>query len=145
MIQKIGKIAQPVAKAYDTIDDALEKGQQVYDFFSGQKAKTIQDDFFDFMNQIYYSKQLINIEMPFRTYKDMRITSLTIARDNTTVQALKYKMTAKEIRFAKTILVDSKKYFQRSPAGSVKGKVSDKKNKGVIEGKKKSFLGTILS
>lgn len=145
MIQKIEKIAAPINKAYETIDNALDKGQQVYDFFSGQKAKTIQDDFFDFLNQIYYSKQLISIHMPFRTYKNMRITSLTIVRDNTTNQALKYKLQAKEVRFAKTILVDSRKYFQKAPSASVKGKVSDKENKGVVEGQKKSFLGTILS
>lgn len=154
MIQKIEKIAEPITKAYDALNDALDKGQQVYDFFSGQKAKTRQDDFFDFLNQIYYSKQLIDIHMPFRTYKNMRITSLTIVKDNTTSQALKYKLQAKEVRFAKTILVDSRKYFQKAPSGSVKGKVSDKQNKGVTEGeekkfstpeKKKSFLGTILS
>lgn len=145
MIQKVEKIAEPITKAYDAIDDALDKGQQVYDFFSGQKEKTIQNDFFDFLNQIYYSKQLISIEMPFRTYTNMRITSLTIVRDNTTEQALKYKLTAKEVRFAKTILVDSKQYFQKAPSSSVKGKVADKENKGVVEGEKKSFLGTILS
>lgn len=145
MIQKVEKIAEPITKAYDAIDDALDKGQQVYDFFSGQKEKTIQNDFFDFLNQIYYSKQLISIEMPFRTYTNMRITSLTIVRDNTTEQALKYKLTAKEVRFAKTILVDSKQYFQKAPSSSVKGKVTDKENKGVVEGEKKSFLGTILS
>ncbi len=145
MIQKIEKIAEPITKAYEAVEDALNKGQQVYDFFSGQKAKTRQDDFFDFLNQIYYSKQLISIEMPFRTYKNMRITSLSIVKDNTTEQALKYKLTAKEVRFAKTILVDSRKYFQKAPSASVKGKVADKENKGVVEGQKKSFLGTILS
>ncbi len=146
MIQKIDKFAEPITKAYDELENALEQGQQVYDFFSGQQEKTIQNDFFDFLNQIYYSKQLIDIEMPFRTYKNMRITSLTIVRDNTTTQALKYKLSAKQIRFAKTILVDSDQYFKK-PSSSVKGKTTPKDNKGVVEGEtqKKSFLGTILS
>lgn len=144
MIQKIEKFAEPITKAYDALDDALDKGQQVYNFFSGQREKTIQNDFFDFLNQIYYSKQLIDIEMSFRTYKNMRITSLTIIRDNETNQALKYKISAKEVRFVKTILVDSEKYFQK-PSASVKGKVGNKENKGVKEGEKKSFLGSIIS
>lgn len=144
MIQKVEKYAEPITKAYDGITTALDQGQQLYNFFSGQKEKTIQDDFFAFLNSIYYTKQLIDIEMPFQTYKNMRITSLTIIRDNTTQQALKYKLSAKEVRFAETIFVDKNKYF-KAPTPSTAGKVGDKENKGVVEGQQKSFLGTLLS
>jgi ATP-dependent Clp protease ATP-binding subunit ClpA len=144
MIQKIEKFAEPVTKAYDAINEAIAGGQQIYDFFNGRPEKTIQDEFFAFLNNIYHSKQLIDIEMPFNTYKNMRITSLTIIRDNTTQQALRYKLSAKEVRFAKTIFVDKNKYF-KAPSKSSAGKVGDKENKGVVEGKKKSFLGTLIS
>ena len=142
-LEKIEKFAEPVTKAYDGITTALDQGQQLYDFFSGQKKKTIQDDFFDFLNQIYYSKQLITIEMPFRDYKNMRITSLTIIKDNTTDQRLKYKLSAKEVRFAKTILVDSSKYF-KAPSPSMKDKVGEKDIKGVVE-PRKSLIDTTIS
>jgi len=138
-LEKINEFAKPLGNAYKDVEDSFDQGQQLYDYFSGQKAKTIQDDFFDFLNQIYYSKQLITIEMPFRDYKNMRITSLTISKDNTTNQALKYKLSAKEVRFAETILVDSNKYF-KAPSPSSKDKVGDKDNKGVVE-PKKSALG----
>jgi hypothetical protein len=144
MIQRVEKFAEPITKAYDTITDAIDNGQQIYDYFKGHKDKSIQDDFFAFLNSIYYNKQLIDIEMPFNTYKNMRITSLTIVRDNTTQQALKYKLSAKEVRFAQTIFVDKNKYF-KAPSKSSAGKVGDKENKGVTEGKKKSFLGTLIS
>lgn len=144
MIQKIEKYAEEVEKAYEAIDYALGKGQPLHDFFGGQDEKSNQDDFFAFLNSIYYTKQLIDIEMPFQTYRNMRITSLTIIRDNTTQQALKYKLSAKEVRFAETIFVDKNKYF-KAPTPSAAGKVSDKENKGIVDGEQKSFLGTLLS
>ena len=144
MIQKIEKYAERVEKAYEAIDYALGNGNQLNDFFGGPAEDSNQANFFAFLNSVYYSKQLIDIEMPFETYSNMRITSLTIIRDNTTEQALKYKLSAKQVRFAETIFVDKNKYF-KAPSPSSAGKVKDKENKGVTEGQQKSFLGTLLS
>ena len=146
MKQKTDGYAKPLTKAYDNLDNDISKGKQLYPFFKGPEGKSIQSKFFAFLNNIYASKQLIDIETPFQTYKNMRITSFTIIRDNVTQQAVKYKLSAKEVRFAETIYVDKNKYF-KAPTPSVAGKTSDKKNQGVKEGQpqQKSFLGTLLS
>lgn len=145
--EKIQKKAQSIADAYNKVNDLLEQGQDLYDFFTGQKSKTEQDSFFDFMEMVYQNKLLITIEMPFRNYENMRITSLTVIKDNETNQRLKYKISAKEVRIAKTIMVDKtslKKYF-KNPTRSSSPKTQSKENKGVQEGtkQKKSFLATI--
>jgi len=100
------------------------------------------------MDMIYQNKLLISIEMPFGVLENMRITSLTISKDSETDQRLKYKITAKEVRIAKTILIskeDVKKYF-KNPSRSTSSKTESKENKGVQEGtkQKKSLLSTIF-
>jgi len=143
MLQKVNKYAVTLTDAYSKLDNIEKRGQKLYDMFGNKdKNKSTQDKFFEVMNGYYYSKELIDIEMPFQTYKNMRITSLTIIRDNTTNQALKYKISAKEVRFADTILVDKNKYFKK-PTDSTKDKVSDKKNKGVVDGAKESAESTL--
>ena len=44
-------------------------------------------------------------------------------------------MTLKEVRFAKTILEEKKKYFA-NPSASMTNKTTDKQSKGVVEGAK---------
>jgi len=154
--QTLERVAKQT-KEISSISDVIGVGEQLYNIFSGAEQKTPQDDFFTFIDKVYTTKELISIETPFKNYDNMRITSLIITRDNTTKQALRYKLSAKEIRFAETITVEKDKYF-KAPTPSTKGKVKSKKNKGVVEGQKnnpqsssssqknedKSFLYTIL-
>lgn len=149
MVQKVNRITSAVSSAVDTANSFLDAGQDIFNVFSGNSSDP-QQAFFDFIDKIYYSKQLISIETPFKTYDNMRITSLTITRDNTTNQALKYKISAKEVRFAKTLtasLADTKYFLKKKSKGvakSAKNKVSEKKQKGTVNGVEKSFLSTIL-
>ena len=72
-MDKINKMAKPITDAIDKIDNLIEKGQELYDYLSQEKIKTRQNDFFEFLERIYYTKQLISVYMPFKTYKNMRI------------------------------------------------------------------------
>jgi len=153
MTQRLNTIAIGLLETYKQVDSILDRGKGLFDMFEDKSETSLQKGFFDYLNRIYYSKELIEIEMPFQTYKNMRITSLTISRDNSTNQAVKYKITAKEVRFAKTILVkegsnyftgDNSVYYQ-NPSSSTNSKTSSKKNKGITEGTKteQSFLYTV--
>lgn len=146
-LEKIDKQAKPIIEAYNDVTDLMKQGKEIYDFYAGRTGRTEQDNFFDFMDLVYSNKLLISIEMPFGVLENMRITSLSISKDNETDQRLRYKITAKEVRMAKTILLDTdiiKKYFP-NPTRSSSTKTSSKENKGVQDGttQKASFLSTI--
>lgn len=138
---------QRIQKVVDKISSAVklvEKGLDIYDRFNNRNkikssVRTAQDDFFDYIESIYLNKKLITIEMPFRNYENMLITSLSISRNNETNQKLKYSLTAKEIRFAEIAFVKGDIYFEKptsKPLAQVKNKVSTKKENGVVDTKK---------
>ena len=145
--EKIQKVVDNVRNAFKIAN----KGIDIYNRFINRnntptKNRTVQDDFFDFMESNYLNKRLITIEMPFRNYENMLITSLTVSKDNTTEQKLKYSISAKEIRFAEIAhtkadiyfdnsIPESKKIDNKKASGDTKNKVTPKKDNGVTETK----------
>ena len=157
---------QRIQSVVDKVSNAVKlakKGLDIYDRFINRNeikssVRTAQDDFFDYIESIYINKKLITIEMPFRNYENMLITSLTVSKDNTTDQKLKYSISAKEIRFAEIAytkadiyfdnsIPESKKIDTKKASGDTKNKVTPKKDNGVTETKapeKEQSFATIL-
>jgi len=138
MLQKAKKYSSRLSSVVDTVQSG--------DIFNllNSKSSTPQNDFFNFIENLHNTKTLISIETPLKTYENMRITSISITRNNETDEALKYKLTAKEVRFADTLLVDKNKYFKK-PTKSVENKVKKSSNKGVVNGTNKDSSETVKS
>ena len=147
---------QSVVDKIQSVVKLANKGFDIYNRFNNRnkpisKARTVQDDFFDFLESNYINKRLITIEMPFRNYENMLITSLTITKDNSTNQKLKYSLSAKEIRFAEIAYAKADIYFDK-PSAKTSKKVTKKKDNGVTDTKdvvkteteQKSLLGRLF-
>ena len=134
---------QGVVDKISSVVKLVNKGFDIYNRFNNRnkpisKVRTVQDDFFDFLESNYINKRLITIEMPFRNYENMLITSLTITKDNSTNQKLKYSLSAKEIRFAEVAYAKADIYFDKptaKPTSTTKAKTTAKKDNGVIDTK----------
>lgn len=151
---------QGVVDKISSVVKLVNKGFDIYNRFNNRnkpisKVRTVQDDFFDFLESNYINKRLITIEMPFRNYENMLITSLTITKDNSTNQKLKYSLSAKEIRFAEIAYAKADVYFDKpsaKPTSTTKAKTTAKKDNGVIDTKEvvkteteqKSLLGRLF-
>lgn len=135
--QRIQKVVDKVSNAFKTANKVID----IYDRFINRNetkssVRTSQDDFFDYIESIYLNKKLITIEMPFRNYENMLITSLSISKDNSTNQKLKYSLTAKEVRFAEIAFVKGDIYFEKptaKPTSTAKAKTTTKKDNGVVD------------
>lgn len=124
---------QGVVDKISSVVKLVNKGFDIYNLISTMKtkpiskARTVQDDFFDLLESNYINKRLITIEMPFRNYENMLITSLTITKDNSTNQKLKYSLSAKEIRFAEIAYAKADIYFDKptnKPTSTTKAKTT---------------------
>ena len=151
---------QSVVDKISSVVKLVNKGFDIYNRFNNRnkpisKVRTVQDDFFDFLESNYINKRLITIEMPFRNYENMLITSLTITKDNSTNQKLKYSLSAKEIRFAEIAYAKADVYFDKpsaKPTNTAKAKTTAKKDNGVTdtkdvtktESEQKSLLGRLF-
>ena len=151
---------QSVVDKISSVVKLVNKGFDIYNRFNNRnkpisKVRTVQDDFFDFLESNYINKRLITIEMPFRNYENMLITSLTITKDNSTNQKLKYSLSAKEIRFAEIAYAKADIYFDKptaKPTSTTKAKTTAKKDNGVAdtkdvvktESEQKSLLGRLF-
>lgn len=134
---------QSVVDKIQSVVKLANKGFDIYNRFNNRnkpisKVRTVQDDFFDFLESNYINKRLITIEMPFRNYENMLITSLTITKDNSTNQKLKYSLSAKEIRFAEIAYAKADIYFDKptaKPTSTTKAKTTAKKDNAVVDTK----------
>lgn len=110
-----------------------ENSQQAFDYFTGGNDTTVSNinQFLDKLEKLHLSKTPMVIETPTKVYKNMVIVSRVISRDNTTDKAIDFKITAQQLRFAKVIYTDSRKYFKAPATGSVSDKTKDKVNNGL--------------
>ena len=137
--QKIAKIDNKIRQAVNLFNTFTPSFQKVRkQGKSTFKGRTTQDIFFDMVEQIFETKSLVTIEMPFRNYENMLITSLSISKDNITNQKLSYSLTAKEVRFAEVAYAKADIYFDKptaKPTSTTKAKTTAKKDNGVTDTK----------
>jgi len=144
--EKVKSLLINTNTAFTTLSSYENNVENLYSIYKNKTPKDIQKEFISFLNRVFKTKMLLAIETPFGTFKNMRIISLAIQRDNTTNQAIKYQMTIKQLRFAKTLYVLKEKYF-KNPTGSVTNKTKSKKYRGEQQGTKQpeSFLYKMMS
>jgi hypothetical protein len=129
MVFKMAGIVNTVRDKIRVVDGAVKAGRDFLGYNS--PIKPPQESFLDLMEQLHESKSLVKIDMPYRTYKDMRITDLSVTK-NMDSRALSFSMTAQKIRIAKPVYTASAG-LKPQPSKSVQ--VSAKKNQGAQAGK----------
>jgi len=132
-ISRVSGLATDFISAVDKVDNFLESSNRVAAYLGLQDARAITNiqKFIDNMESAQSSDQLISISMPFKTYKQMYITSLETTRNNQT-SALDFTMELQQFRFADTISADTK--AAENPSSSTNGQTAGSKDKGVQEG-----------
>jgi hypothetical protein len=141
-ISRISGIANDIARVADTVDSAIDNSQRPASYF-GTAGKTNIEIFIDTMESIYSSDALIVIDAPFRTYKNMAVTSLDYERDNT-ASSINFSIEFQQFRFNESIFVKS--VAASKPSTANKGQQESVKDKGVQDGEKtnRSFFSFIL-
>ena len=127
-------------------------GTELFNVFNGtsaQKEKDNQEQFISFLESVYYSKQLIDIEMPYKKHTTMAMTDLSIERNNTE-NSIKFTASFKKVQFAQIVYTSASKYFKKpSSASATNKKTESAKDKGSqkpADNKKssKSLLTTLI-
>jgi hypothetical protein len=141
----VSGLATDFISAVDKVDNFLESSNRVASYLGLQDdtAKSNIENFIDTMESLQEGEQLISIDMPFRTYEQMYITSLEITRTNQT-NSLDFTMELQQFRFADTIFVEIS--AASNPSSATNGQTEGAKDKGVQEGEEvtESLLSSTL-
>lgn len=145
MLQKVGSLAASANDALAKIDSLIGAGVQVASFLGviSTEGKTLREKFVDTMESLHFGLQVVDIEMPYRTFKNMRI-NVTFDTDNVD-DALNFKIEAVQVRTAEQALSSAGSLLP-DPSPALNGQAQTEADKGVQEGASvdTSLLGTIL-
>jgi len=144
-VSRVSGLANDFTNAIDKVDSFIESSSRVASYLGLQDdtAKSNIENFIDTMESLQEGEQLISIDMPFRTYEQMYITSLEITRTNQT-NSLDFTMELQQFRFADTIFTEITP--AANPSAATNGQTEGSKDKGVQEGADvpQSFLNSTL-
>lgn len=77
---------------------------------------------------MYYGKQLISVEVDYRTHENMALSGLTISTDNQTMET-KFEASFTKITFTQLTTAPIEQHF-KSPSAAAKSKTAGVANKG---------------
>lgn len=105
-IQRINGLSTDVIDKARQIDRVIGDGKQVLSFLGDQRqAVGLREKFIDSMESLHYGKQLVSIDMPFRRFESMRITSVAFMQDNQR-EAIQFNIRAQKVRITDTQFVE---------------------------------------
>jgi len=130
-VQQVAVLANDAADAIRRIDNLLDTGEQTLDFFGNRdsESKSLQEQFLDAMEALYFGKQVIAIDAPFRRHERMVITSLSTNYDNQT-DSTSFSLEAQQIQFAELQFVQVS-----TPSPALGGQTQEQTSKGTQAGK----------
>jgi hypothetical protein len=142
--QTVASIVADVGDAIDAADELIDAGGQVSQLFgsAGTEGKTLRERFVDTMESLHFGRQLVSIEMPYRTFDNMRI-NVEIETDNRD-EAIRFKIDAAEVRTADEAVSEVSGLLS-NPSPGLGGQAESVTDKGVQQGEEveTSLLGTI--
>lgn len=145
-INKIKSIGTTVMNAVDTVDKYLDAGAAAYDLVSGADTpKPLREKFIDFIEAVYFGKQLIDVDVEFRTHTNMAIVSLDLRTDNKTKETA-FEIQLQKVQIASAEYTDIGDFYKKPAAGSadtVAGK-TDEGAQNPKAGQEKSLLSAML-
>ena len=143
-VSKVSASISDLSNASDRVDAVINAGQRLSGYLGigDNVPQSNIEKFLDMLESVRNSKTLIPIEMPYKTYPQMCITSLEITRDNQS-RALSFSLDAQQFRFAQTTF---ESVAAPSPSTATGGQTEGLKDKGVQAGEdvSQSFLGATL-
>lgn len=142
-LSRASALANDAADAVRKIDNLLDTGEQILNLFGNNDAdsKTVQEQFLDAMESLYYGKQAIAIDMPFRRHDNMVLTLVDISYNNE-IGATSFTIEALQIKFAELQFVET-----TTPSAALEGQIDGLTDGGTQEGTKivESFASSIGS
>ena len=130
-LSKVSGLVNDFTNAIDKVDNFLESSNRVAAYLGFQDKESNIENFIDTMQSLQEGEQLISVDMPFRTYDRMYITSLEITRTNET-NSLDFTMELQQFRFADIIFAEIS--ASPNPSAATNGQTEGSKDKGVQEG-----------
>lgn len=145
--QIVGKIQNTASTAIASINSILQAGNPLNAIVGNLDAasKTLQEQFKDAIENIYYGKQIIPIDVDGRRYDSMVVTLATFSKNNVDT-SIAFKIEAQRFRLAQTTFVEVGKVARadKNPSSALGGQTNDAKQMGAQAGAKRerSFLST---
>lgn len=142
-LAQVNALANDVTDAIQRVDNLIDTGSQVLDLFGNQDTETkgIQEQFLDAMEALHNGKQAITIDMPFRSHKNMVITSLAITYGNE-IDHTEFALEATQINLAELQFVEA-----GTPSAGLGGQTDELVDGGTQEGAavETSFASSLVS
>jgi hypothetical protein len=131
-ISRVAGLIISVNDSYNRINTAIKDGRQAFEFFGSKDSETsLIEKFLEMLDGYYESRTVMQIEIRSKIYENMVITSRVITRDNTTDDAIDFKITAQQLRFAEVIYSDVQKYFKEPAPGAAGDQVKGQESNGL--------------
>ena len=130
-LQRINEIADRAEQQILKAKRLADKGADLFGLVGSPAAgasKGIREQFLDFIEGIYYGKQLITVEVNYRTHENMALNGLTISTDNQTEET-KFEATFSKVSFTRLTTTPIELHF-KSPSAAAKSKTAGVANKG---------------
>jgi len=148
-LSQIRAIGQSINDRINQVDSLISIGRNAFNAFSPTtQPKALREQFVDFIESVYYGKQLISIEMPYRVHESMAITSVSIERDNQ-LETLRFEISAQKVELVELVYTDIGQFY-KAPAPAVAGKTQGASDKGAQDmneqsaGRKEKSLASAL-
>jgi hypothetical protein len=139
-LSRLSGLVNDVNSAVNLANSVINSTQRIASILTSSGKSNIEA-FIDAMEALDSSDALITIDAPFRSYKNMVMTSLDYDRDNTT-DSLNFSIEFTQFRFTETVFTKSAK----KPSSANNGQQSDEADKGVQNGEEtgQSFLSYLF-
>jgi hypothetical protein len=125
-IQKTNAAINKFRDRVRKIESAVQAGTSILGFTSPTKPP--QEAFLDLMEASFEGKQLVKVEMRYRTYEEMRITDLSLSKLAES-DAVSFSLTAVKIRKVQPVYAENSE-LKKSPSGGVAGQTAGQADKG---------------
>lgn len=130
-LQKMNEIADRAEQKILETKRLVDKGADLFGLVGNPVAggtKSIREQFLDFIEAVYFGKQLISVEVDYRTHENMALSGLVISTDNQTLET-KFEANFTKLNFSQLTTAPIEQYF-KSPSAAAKSKTSGVANKG---------------
>lgn len=130
-ILKINTIINDTQNTIDKIDDYINSGEQIYDYFnSNNSGKGTAEQFIDLMNGLHDTNQLIKVELPYKVYENMAIVNIQVVHPYEFTSGIEFRLTFMQIQFTQNLYADVSKYY-KNPSESIQAQTSGENSKGI--------------
>lgn len=142
-MNKVKAIGASVNDAINKADRFIDLGKSAYNLVSGgSNSKSLREKFIDYIEAVYFGKQLIDVEVAYRTFTNMAIASLTIRTDASAAQT-DFELIVQQVETSAAAYTDISSFY-KAPAGNFAEGLSDKGAQNPKDGKTKSLLSAML-